>query len=73
MKTKPQQPSFFTQGQDLPLFSQTAPRAGQAPFIPRPVATQPLLPVTCTACRDTGNIGGRRCWCGGGQWRAGRG
>jgi hypothetical protein len=57
------QPSFFQQGEDLPLFSATAPRAKQSPFIPKVKGKQDTVPVNCTACMDTGNLGGKRCWC----------
>jgi hypothetical protein len=43
-KKKSTQPGMFKQGEDLPLFSGTAPRATVKPFVPRPVPRQPLLP-----------------------------
>lgn len=57
------QPSFFQQGEDLPLFSQTAPKGKVNPFTPKPRGKQDTIPVDCPACMDTGNIGGKSCWC----------
>ncbi len=56
--------SMFTEGEDLPLISQTAQRVTITPFIPKPKPQQPaLFPVKCGACLDTGNVGGKRCMC----------
>lgn len=58
------QPSFFDKTQeDLPLFSGTTPRGKVKPFAPKPKPKQDAIPVSCTACMDTGNIGGKSCWC----------
>lgn len=59
----PQQPSFFQRGEDLPLFSGTAPKGEVKPFAPKPKGKQDTIPVACPACMDTGNIGGKSCWC----------
>ena len=52
-----QQQSMFTQGQDLPLFSQTAPRSKAQLFkrIEKPVQAS-LLGFECGLCLDTGLV-----------------
>jgi hypothetical protein len=60
------QKSLFSETQDislLPLFSETAQHGKIDPFAPKPKAKQETIPVNCNACMDTGNIGGKSCWC----------
>lgn len=64
---EPAQRLMFTSGEDLPLFSGTAPRASAETFDPKPESKQ-LGFFNCPACRDTGTVhlqNGRtvRCWC----------
>lgn len=59
--------SFFGQGEDLPLFSGTAPVVRVGPPAPEPAGTQEPLPVRCRTCRDTGKVGASFCWCEAGE------
>ncbi len=55
-----QQTQMFTQGEDTPLFSQTAQRGKIEVFKPRPVAKQATF-AKCRICLDTGKVDGHRC------------
>ncbi|NIV38014.1 MAG: hypothetical protein GWN58_53950 [Anaerolineae bacterium] len=62
-----QQLSMFTDGEDLPLFSETAPKGSIEPFAPKTEHRQESL-ATCRACLDTGVLGEYAfCWCEAGQ------
>ncbi|HUW09178.1 MAG TPA: hypothetical protein VM537_05575 [Anaerolineae bacterium] len=58
--------SLFTNGEDLPLFSGTAPRHRAEAFAPAAVNKQESL-ATCRVCLDTGSVGGHTCTCQAGQ------
>ena len=58
--------SMFTNGEDLPLISGTAPRGSIKPFAPKTEHRQESL-AACRTCLDTGTVEGRPCWCKAGQ------
>jgi hypothetical protein len=50
--------SMFTEGQDLPLISQTPQRVKEQVFKPTPKPAQPgLFNAQCGLCLDTGKVG----------------
>lgn len=62
--------SMFTEGQDLPLFSETAPRGKVSPFEIEDQPRQEPLPANCRFCQDTGVLSEYAfCWCETGQQR----
>ena len=63
---KSQQLSMFTNGEDLPLFSGTAPRGSIEPFAPKTEHRQESL-AKCRVCLDTGTTSDGPCTCEAGQ------
>ena len=51
------QAAMFPAGEDLPLFSGTAPKGKIDPFAPKAVHKQERLPAKCKHCADTGVLG----------------
>ena len=71
--SKASQPSFFTRGEDTPLFSGVAPKVYVKRFDPQPEPEQIIFPCRCRLCRDTGLVHDASkgksvpCWCEAGQ------
>ena len=63
-KRKVTQISMFTQGEDLPLFTGTAPNGQVIPYQKEAQLKTEPLPFQCRFCRDTGRLGDHAfCWC----------
>ena len=61
--------AMFSQGQDLPLFSQspyTVPGPKHSDHNPTHLPGQQVM-ASCRICLDTGLVGDRFCWCAAGD------